>query len=113
MPGVPMLTVTHGRRATRVHILVYTVLLAVLARGHGVHRPSAARSIWPQPGAERAVPAKARATSGAATRRSCEADNYKVEKKFFQLSLLYLFAAFRRDPGRGGAAPLSVWEAGT
>ena len=29
--GVPMLTVTHGRRATRVHILVYTVLLAGLA----------------------------------------------------------------------------------
>ncbi|MGR3434802.1 MAG: heme o synthase, partial [Shimia sp.] len=33
--GVPMLTVTHGRRATRVHILVYTVLLAVLAIGAG------------------------------------------------------------------------------
>ncbi|MDH5797127.1 MAG: heme o synthase, partial [Paracoccaceae bacterium] len=26
--GVPMLTVTHGRRATRNHILVYTLLLA-------------------------------------------------------------------------------------
>jgi len=31
--GVPMLTVTHGRRATRVHILVYTVLLAILSLG--------------------------------------------------------------------------------
>ena len=31
--GVPMLTVTHGRPATRAHILVYTVLLAVLAIG--------------------------------------------------------------------------------
>ena len=30
---VPMLTVTHGRRATRSHILAYTVLLAVLAVG--------------------------------------------------------------------------------
>ena len=32
---VPMLTVTHGRRATRIHILVYTVLLAVLAIAAG------------------------------------------------------------------------------
>ena len=31
--GVPMLTVTHGRRVTRNHILAYTVLLAVLAIG--------------------------------------------------------------------------------
>ena len=29
--GVPMLTVTHGRRSTRNHILVYTVLLAPTA----------------------------------------------------------------------------------
>ncbi len=28
--GEPMLTVTHGRRATRVHILVYTVLRGAL-----------------------------------------------------------------------------------
>mgnify|MGYP003562349107 CR=1 FL=1 len=26
--GVPMLTVTHGRKATRAHILIYTILLA-------------------------------------------------------------------------------------
>ena len=32
---VPMLTVTHGRRATRNHILGYTVLLAVLAIATG------------------------------------------------------------------------------
>src|SRR6056297_528681 len=33
--GVPMLTVTHGRKSTRRHILVYTVLLAALAIGIG------------------------------------------------------------------------------
>ena len=32
--GVPMLTVTHGRRATRAHILAYTAILAVMAVGH-------------------------------------------------------------------------------
>lgn len=32
---VPMLTVSHGRRATRVHILAYTVLLAILAVAAG------------------------------------------------------------------------------
>ena len=33
--GVPMLTVTHGRRVTRNHILGYTVVLAILAVGTG------------------------------------------------------------------------------
>ncbi len=31
--GVPMLTVTHGRKSTRTHILVYTILLAPVAIG--------------------------------------------------------------------------------
>jgi protoheme IX farnesyltransferase len=31
--GVPMLTVTHGRRATRAHILAYTVLLVPVSLG--------------------------------------------------------------------------------
>ena len=33
--GVPMLTVTHGRKSTRKHILVYTLLLAPIAIGAG------------------------------------------------------------------------------
>ena len=33
--GVPMLTVTHGRRATRAHILVYTLLLVQRANDVG------------------------------------------------------------------------------
>ena len=34
--GVPMLTVTHGRRTTRNHILIYTLLLAPVAVGLGL-----------------------------------------------------------------------------
>ncbi|MDH5454231.1 MAG: heme o synthase, partial [Paracoccaceae bacterium] len=33
--GVPMLTVTHGRKVTRAHILAYTLLLAPVALGAG------------------------------------------------------------------------------
>ncbi|XDA97443.1 heme o synthase [Sulfitobacter sp. LCG007] len=91
--GVPMLTVTHGRRITRTHILVYTVLLAALAVGTGfsaIGGPvylavsvifnllflKGAFAIW-------------RRSEAAA-----EADGYSVEKRFFRLSLWYLFAHF-------------------
>ncbi|MFU8777307.1 MAG: heme o synthase [Roseovarius sp.] len=91
--GVPMLTVTHGRRATRVHILVYTVLLAALAIGAaftGIGGPvylvvavvfnvlflRDAIAIWRRDEAQ------------------AEADNYRVEKRAFRLSLWYLFAHF-------------------
>ena len=91
--GVPMLHVTHGRRATRNHILVYTLLLAVVAVGMaftGVGGPiylttalvlnglfiAGAISIWRR------------------DEEIAEADGYKREKSFFGLSLLYLFLHF-------------------
>ncbi len=91
--GVPMLHVTHGRRATRNHILVYTLLLAVVAVGMaftGVGGPiylttalvlnslfiAGAISIWRR------------------DEEVAEADGYKREKSFFGLSLLYLFLHF-------------------
>src|SRR6056297_1039706 len=91
--GVPMLTVTHGRRVTRVHILVYTILLAALAVGTGFTAVGGplylavalvlntlfligALRIW-------------RRDEDAA-----EADGYAVEKRFFRLSLYYLFLHF-------------------
>ncbi len=91
--GVPMLTVTHGRRATRWHILVYTALLATLAVGtafSGIGGPIYLTV---------AVVMNALFLRGAwaiarRTEDDSEADNFKVERGFFKLSLLYLFLHF-------------------
>lgn len=90
---VPMLTVTHGRRSTRKHILAYTVLLAVFAIALGF------TSIGGPVYLTTAVILNALFIKGAwdITRRDenmSEADNFAVERKFFKLSLLYLFASF-------------------
>lgn len=91
--GVPMLTVTHGRAATRRHILAYTAVLVVAALaivatpiGGPVYLVAAfvlnalflrgAYKIWRR------------------SENDADADNYAVEKRFFRLSLLYLFALF-------------------
>ncbi|MFP4274118.1 MAG: heme o synthase [Paracoccaceae bacterium] len=91
--GVPMLTVTHGRPATRAHILAYTVLLAGLAIWAGF------TSIGGPLYLAVALVLNAMFLRGAWAiwRRDetmAEADDYRVEKKFFKLSLLYLFAHF-------------------
>lgn len=91
--GVPMLTVTHGRRATRVHILVYTLLLAILAVG------TAFTSVGGPIYLSVAVVLNALFIKGAwdIFRRdedASESDNFKVERAFFKLSLLYLFLHF-------------------
>ena len=91
--GVPMLTVTHGRPATRKHILAYTLLLAPFSLALGftsiggpVYLVTAAllnlRFIWGAVGIVRRDEAVA------------EADGYKVEKTFFRFSLAYLFLHF-------------------
>ncbi|SHH85283.1 heme o synthase [Marivita hallyeonensis] len=90
---VPMLTVTHGRRATRVHILVYTILLAILAVAAGF------TSIGGPIYLSVAVVLNVLFLRGAwqIWRRDedmSEADNFLTERKFFKLSLLYLFAHF-------------------
>ncbi|THH37250.1 protoheme IX farnesyltransferase [Aliishimia ponticola] len=91
--GVPMLTVTHGRPATRNHILVYTVFLAVFALA------AAATSIGGPIYLAVAAVLNALFLKGAIEiwRRDevqAEADDYAVEKSFFKLSLLYLFLHF-------------------
>ncbi len=91
--GVPMLTVTHGRAATRRHILVYTLLLAPVALSLGltsiggpVYLATAlALNLWFIIGALRI----ARRQETAA-----EADHYQAEKAFFRFSLAYLFLHF-------------------
>ncbi len=90
---VPMLTVTHGRPATRKQILIYTLLLVpvslvlaispvggfaylTIALGLNFAFVKGALGLW-------------RRDEDAAKR-----DAYKAEKKFFRLSLLYLFGLF-------------------
>ena len=91
--GVPMLTVTHGRRTTRRHVLAYTILLAPVAIGLGF------TSIGGPIYLSAAVIMNALFLKGAwdILRRdedAAEADKYKVEKRFFAFSLLYLFLHF-------------------
>jgi heme o synthase len=91
--GVPMLTVTHGRKVTRNHILAYTLALVPVAIGTGftaIGGPvylavAVVLNLWFVKGA------------WAIRQRDetmAEADKYRVEKKFFRFSLLYLFLHF-------------------
>ncbi len=100
---VPMLTVTHGRPATRRHILAYTVVLAAFALGAaftGIGGPVYlavagvlnAAFLW---GAFR-IWRRDEAMS--------EADDFAVEKRFFKLSLLYLFLHFGAILAEAGLA---------
>ena len=90
---VPMLTVTHGRKSTRKHVLAYTVPLALLAVG------TAFTSIGGPVYLAVAVVLNALFLKGAydishRDETQAEADGYAVEKAFFRLSLWYLFAHF-------------------
>ncbi|MHA6346850.1 heme o synthase [Roseivivax sp. CAU 1761] len=91
--GVPMLTVTHGRRATRAHILAYTLILAAFALAIGFTAAGGPLYLAV------ALVLNALFLKGAWTiwRRDesdAEADNFAPERRFFRLSLLYLFAHF-------------------
>ncbi|MGR3371448.1 MAG: heme o synthase [Pseudooceanicola nanhaiensis] len=91
--GVPMLTVTHGRTSTRRHVFVYTLLLAPVALGIGF------TSIGGPLYLAVATVLNLLFIKGAwdILRRdeaTAEADKYRVEKRFFALSLLYLFLHF-------------------
>ncbi|WP_224825224.1 heme o synthase [Cognatishimia sp. MH4019] len=91
--GVPMLTVTHGRRTTRNHLLVYTLLLAPVAVGLGF--TAIAGPIY----LTIAIALNAWFIKGAfeiwrRDEAQAEADHYKTEKAFFKFSLLYLFLHF-------------------
>jgi heme o synthase len=91
--GVPMLTVTHGRKATRAHILVYTALLVPVALGAAmtsIGGPltlafAVVLNLWFVAGAVRIWRRDETMAAG---------DNYAVEKAVFRFSLLYLFLHF-------------------
>ena len=90
---VPMLTVTHGRPATRRHILAYAVLQAALAIGlaftsiGGVIYLIVALIC-------NAIVLKDAVLIWRRDELASEADNFKVERAFFKFSLLYLFVHF-------------------
>jgi protoheme IX farnesyltransferase len=91
--GVPMLTVTHGRTSTRKHILIYTVPLVILAVGTGF------TAIGGPVYLAIALVLNALFLKGAfdiwrRDEAQSDADGYAVEKKFFKLSLWYLFLHF-------------------
>lgn len=91
--GVPMLTVTHGRRSTRRHILAYTVLLVA------VGPTLALTSIGGPVTLAASVVLNLIFLKGAydiwrRDEATAEADGYKVEKKVFRFSLYYLFLHF-------------------
>ncbi|MEM9853232.1 MAG: heme o synthase [Pseudomonadota bacterium] len=91
--GVPMLTVTHGRRSTRNHILVYSIIMALFAVGAAFTSLGGpfylavaliANAIW-----LRDAFRIWRRDEAAA-----DSDDFSVEKGFFKFSLLYLFLHF-------------------
>ena len=91
--GVPMLTVTHGRPSTRRHILAYTIVLFALAVGAGF------TSIGGPIYLLAALVLNTLFLKGAYNiwRRDeviSDGDDYAVERKFFKLSILYLFLHF-------------------
>ncbi|RWR30140.1 protoheme IX farnesyltransferase [Sinirhodobacter populi] len=91
--GVPMLTVTHGRKATRRHIFGYALALAPVAVGLGF------TPIGGPVYLVTAIVLNALFILGAwrLMRRSeetAQADGYGAERKFFWFSLLYLFLHF-------------------
>ncbi|HCZ01427.1 MAG: protoheme IX farnesyltransferase [Rhodobacterales bacterium RIFCSPHIGHO2_02_FULL_62_130] len=91
--GVPMLTVTHGRKSTRKHILVYTILLVPFALA------TAFTSIGGPVYLAVSLLLNAEFLRGAwriwrRDEAQAEADKYSVEKSVFRFSLIYLFLHF-------------------
>jgi len=91
--GVPMLTVTHGKRVTRNHILAYTLLLLPVSFW------AASSAIGGPLTLAVAVAMNAGFLWGAwriwqRDEVQAEADRYSTEKAVFKFSLLYLFLHF-------------------
>jgi protoheme IX farnesyltransferase len=91
--GVPMLTVTHGRRVTRCHIFAYTLVLAPFAIWLGFTSVGGPLYL-----AVSAVLNVLFIAGGWQILRrdedQAQADGYRVEKRYFRLSLYYTFLHF-------------------
>ena len=91
--GVPMLTVTHGREATRRHVFGYTLVLAPFAVALGL------TSVGGPVYMAVALVLNALFIHGGwqilrRTEEQAQADGYRAEKGFFRLSLYYLALHF-------------------
>lgn len=105
--GVPMLNVTHGRRVTRNHILAYTILLALVTLG--IAFTSVGGWIY----LAMAVVMNAVFIIGAIriwlrSDADSDADEHKVEKRFFYFSLTYLFLLFGAILAETALAPYGL-----
>ena len=91
--GVPMLTVTHGRQVTRRHIFAYTLVLAPFAIWLGLTSIG-----WPIYLAVAVLVNALFIWRGwqvmQRTDEQSYGDHHKAEKRFFKLSLYYLFGHF-------------------
>ncbi|MCY4305896.1 MAG: heme o synthase [Aestuariivita sp.] len=91
--NIPMMTVTHGRRTTRTYILGYSFLLAVIAFAN-LFTPLGGILYFMV-----AIILNPLLLIGAIRiwmrdEDISDADNYRLEKDFFRLSLIYLFLHF-------------------
>ncbi len=90
---VPMLTVTHGRPETRRQILIYTLLLVPVSLALAFSSVGGplylALALWLNAAFVRRAAALRRRDETAAA-----ADRFAAEKRFFRLSLFYLFGLF-------------------
>ena len=91
--GVPMLTVTHGREATRRHVFGYTLVLAPFAVALGL------TSVGGPVYMAVALVLNALFIRGGwqilrRTEEQAQVDGYRAEKGFFRLSLYYLALHF-------------------
>jgi heme o synthase len=106
--GVPMLTVTHGRKSTRAHILAYTLLLVPVSVGAALTSiggpmtlaVALVLNLWFVVGALRIW----RRDEAVA-----EADKYAVEKAVFRFSLFYLFLHFAAFLLEAALKPHGLW----
>jgi len=91
--GVPMLPVTHGKRETRKQILIYSVLLAPVALA--ISFTSIGGPVYFAVSLGLTLVFLGRAI-GLYRRDETQAtaDKYTAERRFFRLSLYYLFAHF-------------------
>ena len=90
---VPMLTVTHGRRSTRNHIFFYTILLALFA----FFTSFTALGGWVFLGTSivlNSIFVGMAFNIWIREEQDAERDKFKVERKFFRYSLVYLFLQF-------------------